>query len=349
MEEYSNVSVVKTRTEDIQVSLGERAQIAADGGADLLISIHTDAGESDAWRGLSIFYPNDHYSKSISDAGYAVAVNVRNELKKLGLSEFQGITTRDIEADDPDLDYESGQRAFTYPATDADRVNGVTIYESSVIPGYRYILGDYYGVIRNSKRLGVPAIIVEHGFGSNANDFGQFMSTDNKLKAFAEADARAIAATYGLHKSEFRQLDDGNWYYFENGEVREETFLAQGTVDGVFGVWYVNNGCVDFSVNGLAEIDGEKCYFEGGALQDGFTGIAEDDSGFWYVRNGVVDHDQNGFITYEEGLWYIVNGKADPEVTAGLVQGWNSIDGYWYYLTSSGSMAQGWKLINEKW
>ena len=38
LEEYSNVSVVMTRTEDIQVSLGERAQIAADGNRYYFLS-----------------------------------------------------------------------------------------------------------------------------------------------------------------------------------------------------------------------------------------------------------------------------------------------------------------------
>ena len=40
---------------------------------------------------------------------------------------------------------------------------------------------DYYSVIRNSKYNGVPGIIVEHAYLSDAGDTHVFLSNDNML------------------------------------------------------------------------------------------------------------------------------------------------------------------------
>lgn len=55
---------------------------------------------------------------------------------------------------------------------------------------------DYYGVIRGSVAQGTPAIIIEHGFHTNAA-VAKWLCSDTNLKKLAEAEAKCIADYYG--------------------------------------------------------------------------------------------------------------------------------------------------------
>ena len=68
---------------------------------------------------------------------------------------------------------------------------------------------DYYGVIRESVTLGIPAIIVEHCHVDHPHDNG-FCDSEEELKAFGVADAHAIAKYFGL-KSASAGLDYSNY------------------------------------------------------------------------------------------------------------------------------------------
>lgn len=59
--------------------------------------------------------------------------------------------------------------------------------------------GDYYSVIRNSVARGIPGIIVEGAFLSNAED-REILSSEAGLKSIGVATATAIAEYYGLSK-----------------------------------------------------------------------------------------------------------------------------------------------------
>ena len=61
---------------------------------------------------------------------------------------------------------------------------------------------DYYGIIRESVELGIPAIIVEHCHVDHKND-NIFCDSEEELKAFGKADARAVAKYFGLKSSKF--------------------------------------------------------------------------------------------------------------------------------------------------
>lgn len=62
---------------------------------------------------------------------------------------------------------------------------------------------DYYGVIRGAASVGVPCIIIEHGFHTNKKCATWLMS-DTNLKALAETEAATIAEHYGMGKSLYR-------------------------------------------------------------------------------------------------------------------------------------------------
>ena len=50
-DEYPEVKIIFTRKTDVQVQLAKRAQIANDAGADLFISIHSNASKNRSARG----------------------------------------------------------------------------------------------------------------------------------------------------------------------------------------------------------------------------------------------------------------------------------------------------------
>lgn len=130
LEQYCGVTVYMTRTGDTNPSLQERAQIAANYGANILVSIHQKLRVFHQHMVQKYTYPNRNYKPAIGDSGKAVADSIQKELVSLGLSN-RGTKIRNT-------------------------ANGSTYADGSY--------SDYYGIIRNSKNLGIPAIIVEHAF-----------------------------------------------------------------------------------------------------------------------------------------------------------------------------------------
>ena len=186
LEQYKNVKVVMTRASDVYVSLQDRAKIAANAGATALVSIHINAtgwGTQSSVSGAEVYYPHANYNAAVSETGKNLAQNILNELVGLGLNNL-GIKVKYV------YDSETGK-----PAND---------------PAYDYpdgSVGDYYGVIRYSKELGVAGIIVEHAMSDNWSDFNNFLSSDAKLKNLGVADATGIAKAFGLSKISIEEID----------------------------------------------------------------------------------------------------------------------------------------------
>ena len=83
---------------------------------------------------------------------------------------------------------------------------------------------DYYGILRQSAKLEVPAVIIEHCHVDNENDNGLCQSED-QLKAFGIADATAVAKYYGLSSS----ADGTDYSAYDNknlAEVSEKSRVA---------------------------------------------------------------------------------------------------------------------------
>lgn len=173
LEQYQGVEVYMTRTGSACPHPGttstqdnkNRVLFAQSVGADAYVSIHLNAAGSSAAKGAEVFYPNANYNSGIGSEGANLALQVSRQLAALGLNN-RGITIRN-----------SGDRT-RYP-------------DGS--------LADYYGVIKNSKLCGFPAIIVEHAFLTNASD-AAFLSNEQNLKNLGIADATGIANYYGLSK-----------------------------------------------------------------------------------------------------------------------------------------------------
>ncbi len=59
---------------------------------------------------------------------------------------------------------------------------------------------DWYGIVRYGIEKNIPAIIIEHAYVNVPNDYQKFLSSDEKLKKIAIADAKGIANYYKLKK-----------------------------------------------------------------------------------------------------------------------------------------------------
>ena len=66
----------------------------------------------------------------------------------------------------------------------------------------RGLVKDRYGQLAH-----IPSMIIEHCFISSDSDSAQFLSSEAKLQAMAQADARGIAAYYGLEKKTEGETD----------------------------------------------------------------------------------------------------------------------------------------------
>ena len=168
LEKYAGVTVYLTRTSDSYVGLKDRATYAKSVNADIFVSLHINSNTSASPNGAEIYYPNRNYNASIGETGKQLASQVIKQLTALGIKN-RGIKEED-QCKDPDEEY-------MYP--DGSH-------------------GDYHSVIRNCKKEGIPAILVEHAFISNASDASNYLSSDEKLKKLGVADAQGIAEYYNL-------------------------------------------------------------------------------------------------------------------------------------------------------
>lgn len=166
LEKYKGVTVSLTRNGDYDVSLTDRTQYSVDKNADLMVSIHNNAtGDCAAYdNGCTVLAAKDGYKQELADEEQKLACNILNELSALGI-ENQGILLRDSEANEK---YENGE------------------------------LADYYAIIRGGVLKDIPTVLVEHAFVDDDSDFENYLSSDAKLKALAEADAKGIARYYQL-------------------------------------------------------------------------------------------------------------------------------------------------------
>ena len=166
LEKYKGVTVSLTRDGDYDVSLTDRTQYSVDKNADLMVSIHNNAtGDCAAYdNGCTVLAVKDGYKQELVDEEQKLACNILNELSALGI-ENQGILLRDSEANEK---YENGE------------------------------LADYYAIIRGGVLKDIPTVLVEHAFVDDDSDFENYLSSDAKLKALAEADAKGIARYYQL-------------------------------------------------------------------------------------------------------------------------------------------------------
>lgn len=176
LQKYSGVTIYMTRTSNdcanggYAVSASEcnarRVSYGASKKADVYVSFHLNSSTSTAARGVGVYYPNSNYRPQIGEEGKGLATDIYKQLSALGLSTWAGgILIRNSEDN--------------------------TLYPDGS-------LADYLAIIRRNKEAGIPAVLIEHAFLSNAEDVSQFLNSNAKLKKLGIADAQGIAGYYGL-------------------------------------------------------------------------------------------------------------------------------------------------------
>lgn len=150
---YEGIEVYLIHTDDIDMSLKERAEFASSKDADFLFSIHYNASVnhnlfgSEVW--IPAFPPYNAY-------GYQFGYLHMQKMQEMGLFN-RGVKTKLNSKGDK----------------------------------------DYYGIIRESAALNIPAVIIEHCHVDEERDF-QFFDSEEDLIAFGKADALSVAKYFGL-------------------------------------------------------------------------------------------------------------------------------------------------------
>ena len=275
--------VVMTREDDRLLNVNQIAQIARDKGATVLVSFHINSATSASAKGYEVWVQNDHYRPDLSQESNALGQKVLDKLAQFGLAD-RGL--KEDEASGP---------AYAYPDGSA---------------------GDYLSVLRNSKKLGMPSILIEHGFISNSSDRNIM---HQRAEEMGRADAEAIIEYYQIGG---RLVADSRGYRYQ---------LADGS----------------FLKNAFNEIGGNLYYF--GSDSYAYVGRCEiQGSHYHFYSNGVAARGRwwNSRYYYGDGKeakpgwlsvgadWYYIGSDGTYR------RGRQQIDGDFYYFWSTGAMAK---------
>ena len=316
--------------------LKRRVDIGAESDADILVSFHLNAAGPGA-SGAEVYYPNKNYKPGLGKDGKELAQNIQNELANLGLSD-RGI--KDWYSNDD-----------CYP-------------DGSV--------SDYLFICRESKKLGMSGVLIEHAFITSDYDINNFLSTESGLKSLGVADAKGIIKYKESCKPGWHNTSDG-WIYRNNngGKVRGKLELKEGNYymgpGGIMATgwvldknkWYYADSSGLMQSNGWHTINGKDYYFH----EDGHMAANEFIDGFYLDKNGYKSEvSPNKWIEDAFGWKYIDENKqfvksSFKEIGGKeyyfneneyMVTGWqklnkDDVNTYWYYFDKSGAM------IKDKW
>ena len=301
LETYNGVKVYMTRTTAAcpypktgtsGACIEKRVQAAAEAGAKIYVSLHLNSGAASA-NGAEIIIPNSSWKPQLSTQGKELAEKILNELTAVGLNK-----------------------------------RPTPIYSKDTTVNEKYpdgSISDYYSVQICAKEAGIPGIIVEHAFLSNANDVNKFLKTEEGLKQLGTADATGIAKYLGLSKGQWIQVGDG-WKYLINGNYVVNQWLDIGEQR----YYFDKSG---YRVTGWQTIDGQKYYFmpDGSMYSNGWLSFG---STYYYMM--LDGHMHTGWLSFGSTYYYL-NSEGIR------VTGWQTIDGQRYYFMPDGTRySNGW-------
>lgn len=154
--ESRGLEVVMTKRQvDQAVSLNARGKAAK--GCDLLLSLHSDAASREEPNWVSALHQVDDHCGQLDELSWEIG-----KLLAAAVASQMGVGFRTV------------ARESAY-----DRDGN----------GYK---DDYYGVLRSAHAVGVPAVILEHGFHTNEG-CTRWLLDDGNLQQLAAAEADVIA------------------------------------------------------------------------------------------------------------------------------------------------------------
>ena len=117
------------------------------------------------------------------------------------------------------------------------------------------------------------------------------------------------------------------WWHVVGSKVIFDTTVAKNSN----GWWYISNGMVDFSHNGVEKNSNGWWRIENGKVNFSFEGFASNSNGWWYLEGGKVTFQKNdvikGTVDGETTWWHVVNSKVTYDTTvAQNANGWWRIE-----------------------
>jgi glucan-binding YG repeat protein len=302
---YPNIEVYLTRnafTPDN--SIANRVTVAKNYGADLLVSLHLDSSDSSSAKGASLLISNGNYRSELAEQERIFGAYLQTELKSIGLN-WRGYYLRNSE------------NGSTYP-------NGK--------------IRDYYGIVANSIEQGIPGVIIEHCFITNASDVSNYLSSDAKIQKLALADANAIVS-YCKSLPEENGISDGwhekngSYYYYKDGSALKSQFLKLSS-----GLYYLDSS--GKRVTGWQTIDGDRyCFATNGRAFTGWRTI-NGNRYFFNVLTGAAYRN----LLYKNSDGTVLRYFDSNGVLA--VNKWVTHDSKTYYMDSDGVAVKGWYTKN---
>ena len=224
------ITGILSRSENECPSLAERAQVAKDNGADLLVSFHINSSTNSNVSGSEVYITANTNSTRFYQASNTLGQAVIANLRSVGVANH---------IYRPIIKYTEENRYYS--------------------DGF---LADWYGIIREPMYYGIPGMIIEHCYISNPYDRANYLN-DAKINQMAEADAKAIIANKELFRinrednstnSEITKLEVSSTKTYLTGEAI--------IVDWINGMQSVPSGTPSIklvSTDGKSTID---CYVE---------------------------------------------------------------------------------------
>ena len=117
------------------------------------------------------------------------------------------------------------------------------------------------------------------------------------------------------------------WWHVVGSKVIFDTTVAKNSN----GWWYISNGMVDFSHNGVEKNSNGWWRIENGKVNFSFEGFASNSNGWWYLEGGKVTFQKNdvikGIVDGETTWWHVVSSKVTYDTTvAQNANGWWRIE-----------------------
>lgn len=168
LEKYMGVTVCMTRETDKNIPLKKRVKKAKRDQADALISIHHNAKGRivDVKDGAYILVASGNKKEHLAQKEEQLGANILNRISELGMKN-RGLLRRLSETG--------------------------TVYGNGR-------LSDYYAIVKGGINENLLAVIIEHGYMDNIDEFNSYFSTDEKIQKMAERDAQGIADYFYLIK-----------------------------------------------------------------------------------------------------------------------------------------------------
>lgn len=105
-----------------------------------------------------------------------------------------------------------------------------------------------------------------------------------------------------------QKVSNGKWGAYVYGKIDKS---ITGFYKNENGWWYVKNGYVDFSANGIYKNKNNGVWYKttNGKVTFKETGVFKNDNGWWRVKDSRVDFNAQGIYKNKNGWWKTTNGK----------------------------------------